>query len=128
MLLESRLTIASYPGGKSDKKKHQPLFQAVPLDISYLIEPFAGLANFFLVVSPRVKQVWLNDKDNLSKAWIFVQSAMKAGEYDEAIEAFSSFVNSIKNQTNSPNSKKPLSKIGGKKCWSKFCQRTALRL
>ncbi|MFX1256044.1 MAG: DNA adenine methylase [Promethearchaeota archaeon] len=63
MLLESRLTIASYPGGKSDKKKHQPLFQAVPLNISYLVEPFAGLANFFLVVSPRVKQVWLNDKD-----------------------------------------------------------------
>ena len=32
------------------------------------------------------KKVWLNDKDNLGKAWSFSQAAMKAGEYDEAIE------------------------------------------
>ncbi len=58
-----RTTIASFPGGKSDRRKHQPLFRSVPKKISYLIEPFAGLANFFIVISPRVSKVWLNDKD-----------------------------------------------------------------
>ena len=58
-----RTTIASFPGGKSDRKKHKPLFSSVPRKISYLIEPFAGLANFFIVISPRVRKVWLNDKD-----------------------------------------------------------------
>ncbi len=63
LFLQQRITIASYPGGKSDKKKHIPLFLATPPKIFYLIEPFAGLANFFLVISPRVSKVWLNDKD-----------------------------------------------------------------
>lgn len=59
----SRLTIASYPGGKSNSKKHAPLYQCVPQSIPYLVEPFAGMANFFLVIHQRVKKVWLNDKD-----------------------------------------------------------------
>jgi DNA adenine methylase len=58
-----RTTIASFPGGKSDRRKHQPLFRSVPQKISYLVEPFAGLANFFIVISPRVSKAWLNDKD-----------------------------------------------------------------
>jgi len=58
-----RTTIASFPGGKSDRKKHQSLYRSVPQKISYLVEPFAGLANFFIVISPRVSHVWLNDKD-----------------------------------------------------------------
>ncbi len=58
-----RITIASYPGGKSNRNKHHPLYMAVPKKIDYLIEPFAGLANFFLTISPRVTRVWLNDKD-----------------------------------------------------------------
>ena len=33
-----------------------------------------------------LKKVWLNDKENLSKAWKFVQIAMKAENYTEAIE------------------------------------------
>ncbi|MCK4847959.1 MAG: DNA adenine methylase, partial [Candidatus Heimdallarchaeota archaeon] len=58
-----RTTIASFPGGKSDRKKHQSLYRSIPRKISYLVEPFAGLANFFIVISPRVSHVWLNDKD-----------------------------------------------------------------
>ncbi|MHA1975406.1 MAG: DNA adenine methylase [Candidatus Hodarchaeales archaeon] len=58
-----RTTIASYPGGKSDKKKHLPLYLSIPKSIDYLIEPFAGLANVFITISPRVSRVWLNDKD-----------------------------------------------------------------
>lgn len=63
LFLTSRTTIASYPGGKSDRRKHSPLFLSVPDKIPFLVEPFAGLGNFFLVVSPRVSRVWLNDKD-----------------------------------------------------------------
>jgi DNA adenine methylase len=63
LFYQKRTTIASFPGGKSDRRKHQSLFRSVPRKINYLIEPFAGLANFFIVVSPRVSQVWLNDKD-----------------------------------------------------------------
>ncbi|MFW9853680.1 MAG: DNA adenine methylase [Candidatus Thorarchaeota archaeon] len=63
LFLTSRKTIASYPGGKSDRRKHSTLFLSVPDRIPYLIEPFAGLANFFLVLSPRVSRAWLNDKD-----------------------------------------------------------------
>lgn len=32
------------------------------------------------------KENWLRDKDNLGKAWKFVQTAMRAGAYSEAIE------------------------------------------
>ncbi|MHA1971520.1 MAG: DNA adenine methylase [Candidatus Hodarchaeales archaeon] len=63
MFLEKRTTIASFPGGKSDKNKHYPLFSNIPKNIELLIEPFVGLANFFIVISPRVKTAWLNDKD-----------------------------------------------------------------
>lgn len=63
LFLTSRKTIASYPGGKSDRRKHSTLFLSVPDRIRFLIEPFAGLANFFLVLCPRVSRVWLNDKD-----------------------------------------------------------------
>lgn len=63
LFLTKRTTIASYPGGKSDRRKHAPLYLAVPDKINCLIEPFAGLANFFLVLSPRVSSVWLNDCD-----------------------------------------------------------------
>ncbi|MHA2174261.1 MAG: DNA adenine methylase [Candidatus Hodarchaeales archaeon] len=63
LFLKSRITIASYPGGKSDRKKHFPLYLSTPKKINQLIEPFAGLGNFFSVVSPRVSSVWLNDKD-----------------------------------------------------------------
>ncbi len=58
-----RTTIASFPGGKSDRKKHLPLYNSLPKKIPYLIEPFAGLANVFITISPRVSHVWLNDKD-----------------------------------------------------------------
>ena len=63
LFLLKRTTIASYPGGKSDRKKHSPLYLSVPNKIDFLIEPFAGLANFFIVISPRVKKAWLNDLD-----------------------------------------------------------------
>ncbi len=58
----SRKTIASFPGGKSGKK-HLPLYSVVPNKIDVLIEPFAGLANFFFTTSTLVKSAWLNDKD-----------------------------------------------------------------
>ena len=32
------------------------------------------------------KKNWMNDKDNLAKAWKYVTCAIKAGEYDKAIE------------------------------------------
>ena len=32
------------------------------------------------------KKIWLSDKNNLSKAWVFVQNAMKAQDYEQAIE------------------------------------------
>ncbi|MFX0172014.1 MAG: DNA adenine methylase [Candidatus Hodarchaeota archaeon] len=60
--LSSRKTIASFPGGKSGKK-HLPLYNVVPQKIDRLIEPFAGLANFFFTISPQVNFAWLNDKD-----------------------------------------------------------------
>jgi len=60
--LNTRRTIASFPGGKSGRK-HLPLYSYVPSKIDRLIEPFAGLANFFFVISKRVSKVWLNDKD-----------------------------------------------------------------
>ena len=58
-----RTTIASFPGGKSDRKKHAPLYKSFPARIPYLIEPFAGLANVFITISPRISRAWLNDKD-----------------------------------------------------------------
>ena len=58
-----RTTIASFPGGKSDKRKHLPLYLSIPNQIDYFVEPFAGLANVFIVLSPRISRVWLNDKD-----------------------------------------------------------------
>ncbi len=58
-----RTTIASFPGGKSDVKKHLPLYSSIPIKVDYLVEPFAGLANVFISISPRVSRVWLNDKD-----------------------------------------------------------------
>jgi len=63
MRLPSRLTIASYPGAKNNTKKHWPLFGLVPPRIPFLIEPFTGLANFFIRISSQVEQAWLNDKD-----------------------------------------------------------------
>lgn len=63
LFMQSRITIASYPGGKSDRKKHLPLYLATPKKIELLIEPFAGLGNYFSVISPRISTVWLNDKD-----------------------------------------------------------------
>ncbi|MHA2362814.1 MAG: DNA adenine methylase [Candidatus Hodarchaeales archaeon] len=59
----SRFTIASYPGGKSDRKKHLTLYNVIPSKIDNLVEPFVGLANFYFVISPRVKSAWLNDKN-----------------------------------------------------------------
>jgi DNA adenine methylase len=58
----SRMTIASYPGGKSGKK-HLPLYSVIPTRIDMLIEPFSGLANFYFTISSRVRLAWLNDKD-----------------------------------------------------------------
>ncbi len=63
MRLPSKLTIASYPGAKNNTKKHRSLFSLVPPRIPFLIEPFTGLANFFIRISPQVEQAWLNDKD-----------------------------------------------------------------
>ena len=63
LFLTKRITIASFPGGKSDRKKHLPLYLSTPKKINILIEPFAGLGNFFSVISPRVSSAWLNDKD-----------------------------------------------------------------
>jgi site-specific DNA-adenine methylase len=63
MKLLSKLTIASYPGAKNNTNKHKSLFCSVPPKIPFLIEPFCGLANFFIRVSPKVEQAWLNDKD-----------------------------------------------------------------
>ena len=59
----SKLTIASYPGAKNNTKKHKTLFGLVPPKIPFLIEPFTGLANFFIRISHQVEQAWLNDKD-----------------------------------------------------------------
>lgn len=56
----SRKTIASFPGGKSGKK-HLTLYSIIPTNIEYLVEPFAGLANFFFTIQSSVKMVWLND-------------------------------------------------------------------
>jgi DNA adenine methylase len=63
LFFPNRTTIASFPGGKSDKKKHLPLYLSIPKKIHYFVEPFAGLGNVFITISPRVSQVWLNDKD-----------------------------------------------------------------
>jgi site-specific DNA-adenine methylase len=63
MRIPSKLTIASYPGAKNDTNKHKSLFCLVPPKIPFLIEPFCGLANFFIRISPKVEQAWLNDKD-----------------------------------------------------------------
>ena len=63
LFLPKRTTIASFPGGKSDKKKHLPLYLSFPKHIEYFVEPFAGLANVFIALSPQISQVWLNDKD-----------------------------------------------------------------
>jgi site-specific DNA-adenine methylase len=63
MQLSSKLTIASYPGAKNNTNKHKALFGLVPCKVPFLIEPFCGLANFFIRISPKVEQAWLNDKD-----------------------------------------------------------------
>ncbi len=63
MQIPSKLTIASYPGAKSNTKKYWALFGSIPPEIPFLIEPFTGLANFFIQVSPKAKEAWLNDKD-----------------------------------------------------------------
>jgi len=58
-----KFTIASYPGGKSNVKKHYPMYQAILHPINYLVEPFAGLANFYFITASKysVQKVWLND-------------------------------------------------------------------
>jgi DNA adenine methylase len=88
--LPKRTTIASYPGGKSDRKKHLPLYLSVPKKISYLIEPFSGLANFFLVISPRISRVWLNDKDfevySILRCMIDLSLLKQLIEYVQSIE------------------------------------------
>jgi len=63
LFLPTRTTIASFPGGKSAVRKHLPLYLSAPRNIGFLVEPFAGLANFFLVLAPRITTAWLNDKD-----------------------------------------------------------------
>ena len=61
--LGGNLIIASYPGGKSNIKKHLPLYQVVPAHIKSIMEPFAGLANFYFVLSSNIQEAWLNDKN-----------------------------------------------------------------
>ncbi len=62
-LLNNRLSLGSYPGGKSDKQKHLPLYLSTPSRISTLIEPFAGLASFTIINSPKTGRAVLNDID-----------------------------------------------------------------
>ena len=63
LLYPKRLTIASYPGGKSDKRKHQTLYSNLAKNTSLLLEPFAGLANVALTLSPLLEKFHLNDID-----------------------------------------------------------------
>ena len=58
------MTIASYPGGKSNKKKHKILYQSIPKNIHYLVDLFTGLSNFYLGINKRTKFALLDDLDS----------------------------------------------------------------
>lgn len=66
---QRRLTIASYPGGKSSKTKHSHLYKVYydiyikKQKIFRVIEPFSGMTNFFLNIHPGIESVILNDAD-----------------------------------------------------------------
>ncbi len=63
LYLRERVSLGSYPGGKSDKQKHRLLYEVTPHKITTMVEPFAGLVSYTIINSPKISHAIVNDID-----------------------------------------------------------------